>query len=50
MPATEPVRNKHLISTIMHTLFDVGKLRITQGVSREMLQLTDHEPIPGLHG
>ncbi|MFO0804206.1 MAG: DUF1501 domain-containing protein [Gemmataceae bacterium] len=50
MPATEPVKNKHLISTVMHTLFDVGKLRVTRGVSREMLALTDHDPIPGLHG
>ena len=50
MPATEPVRNKHLISTVMHTLFDVGKLRVTRGVSREMLTLTEHDPIPGLHG
>jgi len=49
-PNSEPIRNKHLISTVMHTLFDVGKLRVTRGVSREMLQLTDHEPIPGLHG
>jgi hypothetical protein len=50
MPATEPVKNKHLISTVMHTLFDVGRLRVTRGVSREMLQLTEHDPIPGLHG
>ena len=49
-PATEPVKNKHLISTVMHTLFDVGKLRVTRGVSREMLTLTEHDPIPGLHG
>jgi hypothetical protein len=49
-PATEPVKNKHLISSVMHTLFDVGKLRVARGVSREMLQLTEHDPIPGLHG
>jgi hypothetical protein len=50
MPATEPVRNKHLISTVMNALFETGKLRVTRGVSREMLQLIDHDPIPGLHG
>jgi hypothetical protein len=49
-PSSEPIRNKHLISTVLHTLFDVGKLRVTRGVSRELLQLTDHDPIPGLHG
>ena len=49
-PNSDPIRNKHLISTVMHTLFDVGKLRVARGVSREMLQLTEHEPIPGLHG
>lgn len=49
-PATEPVRNRHLISTVMHTLFDAGQLRVTRGVGREVLQLADHDPIPGLHG
>ena len=49
-PATEPVRNKNLIGTIMHTLFDVGKLRVTRGVGREVLTLADYDPIPGLHG
>ena len=49
-PNSDPIRNKHLISTVLHTLFDVGKLRVARGISREMLQLTEHEPIPGLHG
>jgi uncharacterized protein (DUF1501 family) len=49
-PATEPVRNKHLISSVLHTLFDVGQLRVTRGIGREILQLAEHEPIPGLHG
>ena len=47
-PATEPVRIKNLVSTVMHSLFDVGKLRVTRGVSRELLSMTDAEPIPGL--
>ena len=34
----------------MHTLFDVGKLRITRGVSRELLQMADYAPIRGLSG
>ena len=49
-PATEPYDPRHLLGTVMHTLFDVGKLRVARGVSREMLQMTEHEPIPGLHG
>jgi hypothetical protein len=49
-PATEPVRVPNLIGTIMHTLFDVGKLRITRGVSRELLQMADYPPIRGLIG
>ena len=48
-PATEPVRIPNLISTVMHSLFDVGKLRVTRGVSRELLAMTDAEPIVGLH-
>src|SRR5262245_57713601 len=49
-PASDPVRIPNLIGTIMHTLFDVGKLRITRGVSRELLQMADYAPIPGLVG
>jgi len=48
-PASDPVRIKNLISTIMHSLFDVGKLRVARGVSREVLQMCDAEPIRGLH-
>ena len=49
-PSSEPVRIKNLIGTVMHTLFDVGKLRVVRGVGRELLQLAENEPIPGLHG
>jgi hypothetical protein len=49
-PATEPVRITNLIGTILHTLFDVGKLRITRGVSRELAQMADYAPIRGLIG
>ncbi|MCI0699891.1 MAG: DUF1501 domain-containing protein [Planctomycetia bacterium] len=48
-PNTEPVRIPNLIGTIMHTLFDVGKLRVTRGVSREVIQMADYTPIRGLH-
>jgi hypothetical protein len=49
-PNSEPVRIRNLIGTILHTLFDIGKLRVTRGVSREVLQMADYPPIPGLHG
>jgi hypothetical protein len=49
-PNSEPVRIQNLIGTIMNTLFDTGKLRITRGVSRELLQMADYAPIRGLHG
>jgi hypothetical protein len=49
-PATEPVKIPNLIGTIMHTLFDVGKLRVTRGASREVLAMSDYAPIRGLNG
>lgn len=47
-PATENLTPKHLISTILHTVFDVGQLRITPGVPPQILKLADTDPIPGL--
>ena len=49
-PNTDPVTIKHLIGTVMHALFDVGKLRVARGVPREILQMAELSPIPGLHG
>jgi hypothetical protein len=47
-PASEPVRIKNLIGTLMHTLFDVGKLRVIRGVPREVLEMSEYKPITGL--
>lgn len=48
-PLTEPITNKHLIATILHTLFHVGELRITQGVPSEVSStMAGWDPIPGL--
>lgn len=48
-PATEPVTVENLHATILHTLFDVGQLRISHGHLREVLNVaTAAEPIPGL--
>ena len=49
-PNSDPVRIPNLIGTIMHALFDVGKLRIIRGVSRELLAMADYAPIRGLNG
>jgi hypothetical protein len=48
-PASEPVRIQNLIATILHTLFDVGEVRLVPGLPREIAQtMTGWEPIPGL--
>jgi hypothetical protein len=47
-PQTEPITNKHLISTVLHTLLDVGKLRVTRGVPNNLLRLAEHDVIPGV--
>lgn len=48
-PQTEPIERKDLVTSIMHTLFDLGELRITRGVPNEVVQVaTAGTPIPGL--
>jgi hypothetical protein len=50
-PATEPVPMRHLIGTIMHTLFDVAELRLrTDAASAVTKLITESEPIKGLSG
>jgi uncharacterized protein (DUF1501 family) len=50
-PATEPYTIDHLCGTILHTLFDVGQLRIQRGVPDEVLKTaTAAEPIVELTG
>jgi hypothetical protein len=46
-PATEKLAPPHLISTILHALFDVGKLRVAAGLE-QVARLAEHPPIPGL--
>ncbi|HKB04084.1 MAG TPA: DUF1501 domain-containing protein [Gemmataceae bacterium] len=48
-PNSEPVRIKNLVATVLHSLFDVGQLRVTRGMPREILQMAEWDPIPGLH-
>src|SRR5262245_2256898 len=47
-PQSEPITNKHLVSTVLHTLFDVGKLRLVRGMPTNLLRLTEQDVIPGL--
>lgn len=47
--ASTPVKIPNLISTVLHSVFDVGQLRLMPGVPRELTQqLIDADPIPGL--
>lgn len=48
-PNSDPVRIRHLVGTVMHTLFDVGQLRVVRGMPREILTMAEWDPIPGLH-
>ena len=48
-PSSDPVSIENLMATVMHTLFDIGELRITQGVPVDVMRaVTSGEPIPGL--
>lgn len=48
-PRTEPVTNDHLVSTIMHTLFDIAELRLVRGIPNEVMRVaTSAKPIDGL--
>jgi uncharacterized protein (DUF1501 family) len=44
-PATDPYNPKHLVSTILHTVFDVGLLRLMPNVA-PVARLAEHDPIP----
>jgi hypothetical protein len=35
-PATEPYDPRHVLGTVMHVLFDVGKLRLDPAVPTEL--------------
>ncbi|MEY4178142.1 MAG: hypothetical protein RLY70_1716 [Planctomycetota bacterium] len=46
---TTPYRPEHLMATILHTLFDVGRLRLEQNIPREIVRLAETtQPIDGL--
>ena len=45
-PASTPVSSSNVLATVMHSLFDVGELRLQAGVSKEVERIiTGGEPI-----
>jgi uncharacterized protein (DUF1501 family) len=47
-PLSDNLTPRHLISTIMHTVFDVAELRLVRGLPTELAELSQADPIPGL--
>ena len=48
-PASDPVTMADLIATIMHSLLDIGEVRLMPGVPRTVVEaITRGEPIRGL--
>jgi len=43
-PDSDPITPLNLMATIMHTLFDVGKLRVQRGVPGELLSFVESAP------
>ncbi len=49
VPATDPISTPDLMATVMHALFDVGKLRVEQGLPRNLTKLIENgKPIEQL--
>ena len=50
-PVSDPISSKQVLSTVMHTLFDIGELRLQTGIPREIESIiTSDSPIPQLFG
>ncbi|MBI1829954.1 MAG: DUF1501 domain-containing protein [Planctomycetes bacterium] len=48
-PASQPVRIQNLIATIMHSMLELGEVRLISGLPREIaLTMTGWDPIAGL--
>ena len=47
-PTADPLGPRHLISSILHTVFDVGELRLRPSVPTPINQLAEHATIPGM--
>ena len=42
VPATDPINAANLLSTVMHSLFDVGKLRLASGIPKELVRVIEN--------
>ncbi len=49
-PVSDNLTPKHLISTILHTVFDMGKLRLSRGLPDPLSRISEYPLIPGIHG
>ncbi len=48
-PQSEPITIRHLMGTIMHSLLDVGAVRLLRGIPPDVLQVVTSSPvIPGV--
>jgi hypothetical protein len=47
-PLSDPLTPKHLIATILGTVFDVGQLRLVPNVPAQVLRVAQQPTIPGL--
>ena len=48
-PASDAITIPDLIATIMHTLLDIGQVRVSQGLPRNLIEtITRGRPIAGL--
>lgn len=47
-PLSEPVTIPHLVATVLHSVLDVGELRIARGIPRDVLRAATGDTIPGL--
>jgi len=48
-PATEPITANHLVGTMMHSLFDVGEVRLARGIPDGVVRvITENEPIKAM--
>ncbi len=49
-PYGDAVEISNLLGTVMHTLFDVGELRLAEGIPVDLMRaMTESKPIAGLH-
>ena len=49
VPAADPCSTPNLLATVMHTLFDVGLLRLARGLPADLVRLIENaKPINGL--